>query len=122
MLNSVNQVMLVGHLGRDPEMRTTQAGESVAHLAIATSESWKDKKTGVRNEKTEWHRVVVFGPSADFVGRNFQKGTAVYVRGKLQTQKWQDNAGSDRHSTEVIVTNGGDILPLDGLKQKGDGA
>ena len=103
MAGSVNKVILIGNLGKDPEVRTMQNGGKVANLSLATSESWKDKATGERKEKTEWHRVVVFGQSADFAERYLKKGAKVYVCGSLQTRKWTDPQGQEKYSTEVVL-------------------
>lgn len=114
MAGSVNKVVLVGNLGRDPEIRHTNAGKKIASFSVATSDVWKDANGG-RQEKTEWHRVVVFNPStAEFVERYLKKGSKVYIEGSLQTRKWTDNAGQDRYATEVIVGNyKGEIVLLD---------
>ncbi len=103
MAGSVNKVILIGNLGRDPEVRTTQSGTKVANLSIATSQSWKDRNTGERREKTEWHRVVIWGNLADIAERYLRKGSKVYVCGQLQTRKWQDQSGADRYTTEVVL-------------------
>ena len=105
MAGSVNKVILIGNLGNQPEIRTMQSGDKVANLSIATSESWKDKATGERREKTEWHRVVVFNPGIVKVCENYlQKGAKVYIEGELQTRKWTDPAsGQDKYSTEIVL-------------------
>jgi len=103
MAGSINKVILIGNLGRDPEVRTTQNGTKVANLNIATSDSWKDRTTGERKEKTEWHRVVIFGNLADIAERYLRKGSKVYISGKLQTRKWQDQNGQDKYTTEVVL-------------------
>lgn len=103
MSGSVNKVILIGHLGRDPEVRTFQNGDKVCNLNVATSERWKDRNTGERKEKTEWHRVAVFGPLAGICERFLRKGAQVYVEGQLETRKWQDQNGQDRYSTEVML-------------------
>jgi len=120
MAGSVNKVVLVGNLGREPEIRHTNNGKKIAIFSIATSEVWKDAN-GERQEKTEWHRIVVFNPStADFVEKYVKKGSKVYVEGSLQTRKWTDNSGQDRYTTEVVVSNfKGEIVLLDG---RSDGA
>ena len=102
MARGVNKVILVGNLGQKPEMRYTQTNTAVATLSIATSESWKDKDSGEQREKTEWHRVVFFGKLAEIAEQYLDKGSKVYVEGKLQTRKWQDQAGNDRYTTEVL--------------------
>lgn len=99
---SVNKVILVGHLGRDPEVRYTSDNATIANVSIATSESWKDK-SGAKQEKTEWHRVSFFGKLAEIVGEYLKKGSHVYVEGRLQTRKWQDKDGQDRYTTEIIA-------------------
>ncbi len=104
MAGSVNKVILVGNLGADPEIRRTQDGRPIANLRIATSESWRDRNTGERREKTEWHRVVVFNEGLCKVIENYlRKGSKVYLEGALQTRKWQDQSGQDRYSTEVVL-------------------
>ena len=104
MAGSVNKVILVGNLGADPEIRYTQAGKKIANLRLATSESWKDRQSGERREKTEWHRVVIFNEGlANITEQYLKKGSKVYVEGQLQTRKWQDQSGQDRYSTEVVL-------------------
>ena len=104
MAGSVNKVILVGNLGAAPEVRSMQSGDEVCNLSIATSESWKDKMSGERKEKTEWHRVVIFSPGLVNVCKNYlQKGSKVYLEGQLQARKWQDQSGKDNYSTEVIL-------------------
>ncbi|MEZ9835365.1 single-stranded DNA-binding protein [Vibrio breoganii] len=99
----INKVILLGNLGQDPEVKTFSNGESLASFSIATSESWKDRNTGETREKSEWHRIAVFGKSAEFAANYLRKGSQVYVEGQLQTRKWQDNSGQDRYTTEVVV-------------------
>ena len=101
MSNGLNKVMLIGNLGRDVELKYSPSGVAVANLAVATSETWKDKKTGQPNEKTEWHRVVMFDRLAEIAGEYLKKGSKVYIEGRLQTRKWQDKEGNDRYSTEI---------------------
>jgi len=104
MAGSVNKVILIGNLGADPEIRRTQDGRPVANLRIATSDSWKDKATGERKEKTEWHRVVIFNENLCRIAEQYlKKGSKVYLEGALQTRKWQDQSGQDRYSTEVVL-------------------
>jgi single-strand DNA-binding protein len=104
MAGSVNKVILVGNLGADPEIRRTQDGRPVANLRLATSESWKDKNTGERREKTEWHRVVIFNENLCRIAEQYlKKGSKIYIEGALQTRKWQDQSGQDRYSTEVVL-------------------
>jgi single-strand DNA-binding protein len=120
MAGSVNKVILIGNLGKDPEVRTMQNGGKVANLSLATSESWKDKSTGERKEKTEWHRVVIFGQLADIAERYLKKGSKVYVCGSLQTRKWTDQQGQEKYSTEVVLQGfNSELTMLDG---KGGGA
>ena len=104
MAGSVNKVILVGNLGKDPEIRRTQDGRPIANLSVATSESWKDKNTGERKEKTEWHRVVIFNEGLCRIAEQYlKKGSKVYLEGQLQTRKWQDKEGNDKYSTEVVL-------------------
>lgn len=104
MSGSVNKVILIGRLGADPEIRHTQAGKSIANLRVATSETWKDRSTGERKERTEWHTVVIFNEGlAGIAERYLRKGSQVYLEGSLQTRKWQDKNGNDRYSTEVVL-------------------
>ncbi len=104
MAGSVNKVILVGNLGRDPEVRHTQDGRSIVNLRIATSETWKDRNSGERKEKTEWHSIVIFGDGLTKVAEQYlRKGSKIYVEGALQTRKWQDKDGNDRYSTEVVL-------------------
>jgi len=98
----VNKVILVGNLGKDPETRYTPSGSAVTNITIATSESWKDKQTGEQQERTEWHRVVFFNRLAEVAGEYLRKGSQVYVEGKIQTRKWQDQNGQDRYTTEIV--------------------
>ncbi len=113
MAGSLNKVQLIGNLGKDPEVRYTNDNRSIANLTIATSESWNDK-SGNRQERTEWHRVVVFGKLAETVEKYLKKGDSVYFEGKLQTRKWQGNDGQDRYTTEVVVDMGGRMVMLGG--------
>lgn len=121
MASSVNKVILVGNLGRDPEIRQTQDGKEIAHLAIATSESWKDRNTGERKEKTEWHRVVIFNEGLTNVAKNYlRKGAKVYIEGQLQTRKWVDQSGVEKYSTEVVLQNyNGQLTMLDSRPASG---
>ena len=116
MAGSLNKVMLIGNLGADPEIRSFQNGGKVANLRIATSEQWKDKATGERKEKTEWHTVAIFSEGlVSVVERYLKKGSKVFVEGKLQTRKWQDQQGQDRYSTEIVIQGlGGTLTMLDG--------
>ncbi|MDT1066772.1 single-stranded DNA-binding protein [Providencia stuartii] len=110
----VNKVILIGHLGQDPEIRYMPSGGAVANLTLATSESWRDKQTGEMREKTEWHRVVIFGKLAEVAGEYLKKGSQIYVEGSLQTRKWTDQSGQDRYTTEVVVNIGGSMQMLGG--------
>ncbi len=104
MAGSVNKVILVGNLGRDPEIRSTQDGTRVANLSLATSETWRDKNTGERRERTEWHRVVIFNERlVEVVEQYLRKGAKIYIEGQLQTRKWQDQSGQDKYTTEVVL-------------------
>ena len=103
MARGVNKVILVGNLGRDPEIRYTPSGAAVANVTVATSDSWKDKQTGEQQERTEWHRVVFFNRLAEIVGEYLKKGSQIYVEGRLQTRKWQDQGGQDRYTTEIVA-------------------
>ncbi|CDH22420.1 single-stranded DNA-binding protein [Xenorhabdus bovienii] len=108
----INKVILVGLLGQDPEIRYLPKGGTVTTLSLATSDSWRDKQTGETREKTEWHRVVIFGKLAEIAAEYLQKGAQVYIEGQLQTRKWQDNQGQDRYSTEVVVNVNGTMQML----------
>src|SRR6266851_3561195 len=121
MAGSVNKVILVGNLGRDPEIRSTQDGMRIANLNLATSESWRDKMSGERKEKTEWHRVVIFNERlTELAEKYLRKGSKVYIEGALQTRKWTDNAGVEKYSTEIVLTRfRGELTMLDGAR---DGA
>lgn len=121
-MGSVNKVILVGRLGKDPEVRYTPDNRAIANITLATSESWKDKNTGQRQEKTEWHRVVFFGGVAGVVGEYLKKGSQVYLEGKLQTRKWQDQSGQDRWTTEVVVDSFNGIMQMLDSRSGGDTA
>ncbi|MDR1333765.1 MAG: single-stranded DNA-binding protein [Holosporaceae bacterium] len=123
MAGSINKVILVGNLGKDPEVRAMQDGTKVVSFSIATSESWKDKVSGEKKDKTEWHRVVVFNPNlADVCEKYLHKGSKVYVEGQLQTRKWQDQqSGADRYTTEVVISRfRGEVTMLDSRSDGGD--
>ncbi len=123
MARGVNKVILIGNLGNDPDVRFTPNGSAVANLSLATSESWKDRNTGQQQEKTEWHRVVVFGKLAEIVQQYLRKGSKVYIEGKLQTRKWQGQDGQDRYTTEIVVDGfSGQLQMLDGRQDGGMGA
>lgn len=121
MAGSLNKVMIIGNLGADPEIRSFQNGGRVANLRIATSENWKDKATGERREKTEWHTVAIFSEGlVGVVERYVKKGSKVFIEGKLQTRKWQDQNGQDRYSTEIVIQGlGGTLTMLDGASGGG---
>jgi single-strand DNA-binding protein len=123
MAGSVNKVILIGNLGADPEIRRTQDGRPIANLRLATSDSWKDKTTGERKEKTEWHRVVIFNENLCRIAEQYlKKGSKVYIEGALQTRKWQDQSGQDRYSTEVVLQNfRGELTLLDRAGSAGSG-
>ena len=112
----INKVILVGNLGQDPEVRYMPNGNAVANFSVATSESWKDKQTGETRDRTEWHRVVVFGKLAEIAGEYIKKGTQVYLEGQLQTRKWQDQSGQDRYTTEVMINPIGGTLQILGSR------
>lgn len=116
----INKVILVGNLGQDPEVRYMPNGNAVANFSVATSESWKDKQTGENRDKTEWHRIVVFGKLAEITGEYIKKGTLVYIEGQLQTRKWQDQSGQDRYTTEVVINPIGGTLQILGSRSGGD--
>ena len=124
MAGSVNKVILVGNLGADPEVRRTQDGRPIVNLRVATSESWRDKTTGERREKTEWHRVVIFSEGLAKIAEQYlKKGSKVYLEGALQTRKWQDKDGQDRYSTEVVLQGFNSVLTmLDGRSGAGASA
>ncbi|NOF32647.1 single-stranded DNA-binding protein [Vibrio cholerae] len=116
----VNKVFLIGNLGQDPEVRYMPSGGAVANITIATSETWRDKATGEQKEKTEWHRVTLYGKLAEVAGEYLRKGSQVYIEGQLQTRKWQDQSGQDRYSTEVVVQGYNGIMQmLGGRAQQG---
>jgi len=119
---SVNKVILLGNLGADPESRTTNDGRLIVNLRIATSESWKDRNTGERRERTEWHRVVIFNEGLSKIAEKYlHKGSKVYIEGQLQTRKWQDQSGQDRYSTEVVLQNfNGHLVLLDSRSSGSD--
>jgi single-strand DNA-binding protein len=124
MAGSVNKVILVGNLGKDPEIRRTQDGRPIANLSVATSETWRDKNTGEKREKTEWHRVVIFSePLCKVVEQYLRKGAKVYIEGQLQTRKWNDQNGVEKYSTEVVLQGfSGTLTMLDGRQGAGAGA
>ena len=115
----VNKCILIGNLGGDPEVRYMPNGSAVANITIATSESWRDKATGEQREKTEWHRVAIFGKLAEIAGEHLRKGSQVYIEGQLQTRKWQDQSGQDRYTTEVVVQGFNGVMQMLGGKPQG---
>jgi len=124
MAGSVNKVILIGNLGKDPEVRRMQDGRPVVNLSVATSDTWRDKATGERKERTEWHRVVVFAENAaKFAEQYLKKGAKVYVEGSLQTRKWQDQSGQDKYTTEVVIQAfNGQLTSLDRASDRGGGS
>ncbi|HBP4890432.1 TPA: single-stranded DNA-binding protein [Pseudomonas aeruginosa] len=122
MARGVNKVILVGHVGGDPETRYMPNGNAVTNITLATSESWKDKQTGQQQERTEWHRVVFFGRLAEIAGEYLRKGSQVYVEGSLRTRKWQGQDGQDRYTTEIVVDISGSMQLLGGRPQGQEGA
>ena len=104
MARGINKAIIVGNLGRDPEVRYTANGNAIANITVATTESWKDKQSGERQEKTEWHRVVFFGRLAEIAGEYLKKGAQVYIEGRLQTRKWEDKSGQERYTTEIVAS------------------
>lgn len=115
----INKVILVGNLGGDPEVRYMPSGGAVANITVATSETWRDKATGEQREKTEWHRVALFGKLAEVAGEYLRKGSQVYIEGQLQTRKWQDQSGQERYTTEVVVQGYNGIMQMLGGRQGG---
>jgi single-strand DNA-binding protein len=118
-MKGVNKVVLLGALGKDPDVRYGANGNAIANLSVATSESWTDKATGQKQEKTEWHRVVIFGKLAEIAGQYLTKGSQVYFEGKLQTRKWQDQStGQDKYTTEIVIDQGGGVMQMLGGRQQ----
>ncbi len=115
-MSTVNKAILIGNLGRDPEIRSTQAGSKIANFSIATSEKWKNKQTGQNEERTEWHRIVVFGTLAEIVEKWVTKGMKIYIEGKIVTREWEDKDGAKRYTTEIHA----DTLTMLGGKENGD--
>ena len=124
MAGSVNKVILVGNLGRDPEVRSMQDGRSMVNMSVATSDTWRDRQSGERKERTEWHRVVIFNEKLAEVAQKYvRKGSKVYVEGQLSTRKWTDQSGQERYTTEVVIPRfGGALTMLDGRSGGGAGA
>jgi len=118
-MSSLNKVQIIGHLGADPETRAMPSGETVANMRIATTEKWKDKKTGNPQERTEWHTVAIFGRLAEVAGQYLVKGSLVYIEGQLRTRKWKDKQGSDRYSTEIVAR---ELKMLGGKRREDDDA
>ncbi len=123
MAGSLNKVTIIGNLGRDPDVRTLNDGSPVVNLAVATSESWKDRQTGERRERTEWHRVVIFNEHLARVAQNYlRKGSKVYLEGQLQTRKWQDQSGAEKYTTEIVLQRfRGELVMLDSRAEGGSG-
>ena len=122
MAGSVNKVILVGNLGRDPETRHTQDGRPICNMSVATSETWKDRQTGERRERTEWHRVVIFDERVAEVAQNYlRKGSKVYLEGQLQTRKWTDQSGQERYTTEVVLQRFRGVLTMLDSRAEGGG-
>ncbi|MBU0723472.1 MAG: single-stranded DNA-binding protein [Alphaproteobacteria bacterium] len=123
MAGSVNKVILIGNLGRDPEIRSMQNGQKVANLALATSETWRDRQSGERKERTEWHRVVIFNENLIEVAEKYlRKGSKLYIEGSLQTRKWQDQGGQEKYTTEIVLQRfRGELTMLDGRSEGGTG-
>ena len=122
MVNSINKVTLIGNVGRDPEIRTTQDGKEIASITLATSDSWKDKQSGERKERTEWHRIVIFADGLVNIVKNYvKKGSKLYIEGSLQTRKWVDNSGVERYTTEITLQGyGSALLMLDANRHNND--
>ena len=118
MARGINKVILVGNLGQDPEIRYTPSGMAIANVTIATTDAWKDKQTGEQQERTEWHRVVFFNRLAEIVGEYLKKGSQVYVEGRIRTNKWQDQSGQDRYTTEIVASE----MQMLGSRSQGAGA
>lgn len=116
MAASVNKVILIGNLGKDPDVRSMSSGKSVANVTIATNESWKDRNTGEKQDRTEWHNVVFYSPLAEIVGQYLRKGSSVFIEGRLQTRKWQDKNGQDRYTNEIIAN---EMKMLGGKRDEG---
>lgn len=113
-MSSLNKATLIGNVGKDPDIRTMQSGDKVANLTLATSEKWKDKNTGEQRESTQWHNVVIWGSLADVVERFVKKGFKLYIEGKIETRKWQDQNGNDKYTTEIVLRGyGGNLVMLD---------
>ncbi|MFM5440179.1 single-stranded DNA-binding protein [Aeromonas enteropelogenes] len=120
-IRGINKVILIGNLGQEPEVRYMPSGGTVTNITLATSETWRDKQTGEQKERTEWHRVVFMGKLAEVAGEYLKKGSQVYVEGKLQTRKWQDQSGQDRYTTEVLVDSFTGVMQMLGGRPQGSG-
>ena len=118
----INKVIIVGNLGKDPEVRYSPAGMAFASFGVATSEIWKDKNTGEKQERTEWHNITISGKLAEIAGQYLTKGSQVYLEGRLQTRKWQDKQGADRYTTEIVVDSFNGVMQMLGSKQEGQQA
>lgn len=118
MARGVNKVILIGNLGADPDIRYLGSGDPVANISVATSESWRDKQTGQQQDRTEWHRIVIYGKMADVASKYMKKGTKVYIEGALRTRKWQDKTGQERYTTEIICN---DLQLIDSRGQASEG-
>lgn len=116
-MRGVNKAIIIGNLGNDPETRYTQGGSAVTNISVATSESWTDKQSGNKQERTEWHRVVFFGKLAEIAGEYLRKGSKVYLEGQIRTRKWQDQSGQDRYTTEIVVK---EMQMLDSKSERGE--
>lgn len=121
MARGVNKVIIVGTLGNDPEVKYSASGSAIANLSVATSEQWKDKKTGEKKEQTEWHRVVVFGKLAEVAGEYLRKGSQVYIEGQMRTRKWTDSNGVDKYTTEIVIPQIGGVMQMLGGKRDDSG-
>jgi len=117
-MSGINKAILIGNLGNDPELSHTKNGQPVCNFSLATSDQWKDKDTGEQNERTEWHRICIYGKLAEIASTYLVKGSKVYIEGKLQTRKWEDNEGRDHYTTEVILSGFGGVLHM--LDKKGE--
>lgn len=117
MARGVNKVIIVGTLGNDPEVKYSASGSAIANLSVATSEQWKDKKTGEKKEQTEWHRIVIFGKLAEVAAEYLRKGSQVYIEGQLRTSKWSDSNGVDRYTTEIVIPQMGGVMQMLGGKR-----
>ena len=120
MARGINKAIIVGTLGQDPDVKYTAGGSPVVNVSVATNETWKDKQTGEAQERTEWHRIVIFGKIAEVAEKYLKKGSQVYFEGKIQTRKWQDQSGQDRYTTEIVVDMNGTMQMLGGRQGAGD--